>query len=78
MNIPTWLMSSANPKNISLLVRSLATFAVLFGADATVVTQIDNDLVSLIAKVLEVVALGYAVWGGGRKIILGRWTHPNV
>ena len=68
--------SSADPESISLLIKSAATFLILFGADATVVTQISNDSMSLVMKVLEVIALGYAVWGGARKVKLGRWSAP--
>ena len=71
------MTSSASPENISLTIKSLATFAILFGADSTIVTQISNDLLSFIMKLLEVIALGYSIWGGVRKIKLGRWSAPE-
>lgn len=77
MQIPQWLTSSASPQNISLLVKGLATFLIIAGADATVVAGLQNDIVSLITKGIEVVALVAAIYGGSRKLKLGRWSHPN-
>lgn len=77
MNIPTWLTSSANPENISLLVKGLATLLILIGADAAVVSQLQSDLLSLIVKAVEVAALVASVWGGMRKVQLGRWSAPK-
>ena len=68
------ITSSANSENISLLLKGLATFVVIFGADATIVSQLNSDLMSIVTKIFEVVALGYSVWGGARKIRLGRWS----
>ena len=68
------ITSSANSENISLLLKGLTTFMVIFGADATIVSQLNSDLMSIVTKILEIVALGYSVWGGARKIYLGRWS----
>ena len=77
MNIKQLLTSSASPENISLFIKGLATLLVLLGADAVIVNQLNNDVMSLVTKVLEVVALGYSIWGAGRKIKLGRWSAPK-
>lgn len=77
MNIKKLLTSSASPENISLFVKGLATLLVLIGADAVLVNQLNNEVISLLTKTLEVIALGYSIWGAGRKIRLGRWSAPT-
>lgn len=77
MQIPQWLVSSANPQNISLLIKGLATLLVLLGADAAVVSQLQNDVMNLAVKILEIVAVLMSVWGGFRKIHIGRWSAPK-
>ena len=70
-------MSSANPENISLLVKGVATLLVLAGADASVVSQLNSDTLSLVVKLTEIGALCASILGGARKVTLGRWSFPN-
>ena len=68
------IASSANPENVSLFIKSLATFAVLFGLDSTVVNEGGGYLTNLIVGVGMIVSAGTGLWGLGRKIKLGRWN----
>lgn len=77
MTIPSWLASSANPENISMMMKALAALAVLLGADAAVVSQLSSAVMDLGVKILEVISLAFAVSGGIRKIKFGRWSAPN-
>ena len=77
MNIPSWLVSSVNPEKISLLVKGVASLAVLWGVDAAVVSQLQSDILSLVVLIGQVVAVVVSVYGGIRKAKLGRWSAPN-
>jgi len=74
MNIKSLLTSSADPETISLFVKSLCTFAVLFGLDSTVVNEGGGYLMNLLVGIGMVVSAGTGLWGLGRKIKLGRWS----
>lgn len=74
MNIPQWLRSSADPESVSLFVKSLATFAILFGVDHTVVDQAGGQLTNLIVGVGMAASAVTALWGIVRKIRYGRWS----
>jgi len=77
MNIKQLLTSSASPENISLFVKSLATFAVLFGLDSTIVNEGGGYLTNLLVGIGMVVSAGTGLWGLGRKVRFGRWSAPK-
>ncbi len=76
MNIPAIIRSSADPERISLFIKALVTLGIIVGLDATVVSQLGNDVANVILKVIELGALLYSIVGGVRKLYLGRWSAP--
>lgn len=68
------LMSSKDPAKISMFIKSLAVFAVLFGVDQTVVDALQVELFNLVTAVGMLIAAGTGVWGLVRKVQLGRWS----
>lgn len=77
MNIPQWLRSSVDPDKISLLFKGLASVVVLFGLDATVVTNLGSAIVNIITDIGILVAAVTAVIGAARKVQVGRWSAPK-
>ena len=68
--------SSADQESISLFIKSLATFALLFGFDQTVVTEGSGYLTNLIVGVGMIASAGTGMWGLIRKVKLGQWSAP--
>lgn len=77
MNIPTILRSASDPESVSLFLKSLVTFAVLFGLDTTVVNEAGGYLTNLIVAVGMGVSAVAGLWGLVRKVKLGRWSAPT-
>lgn len=77
MNIKQLMMSSADPESVSLFVKSLISFALLFGLDSTVVNEAGGFVINLIVGIGMVVSAGTGLWGLGRKVKLGRWSAPK-
>jgi len=74
-NFITWFMtSSADPEKVSLTLKSLGALAVLFGLNATVVGDLQNQLATLITGIGMVISSAVALVGLTRKIHLGRWS----
>ena len=74
MNIQSLIRSSSNPETVSLFVKSVATFAVLFGLDTTVVNDAGGYLTNLIVGLGMFISACTGLYGIGRKIVLGRWS----
>ena len=72
--IKSLITSSANPENVSLFVKSLGTLLVLWGLDATVVSQAGNQIVSIVTAIGMLISAGTGLWGLLRKYQLGRWN----
>lgn len=72
--IDWFITSSKNPENVSLFVKSLATVAILFGLDSTVVNDGGGYIGNLVIGLGMVAASLTGLWGLGRKITLGRWS----
>ena len=68
------VMSSSDPESVSLFVKSLVAFAVLFGLDSTVVNEGGGYLTNLIVGFGMIVSAGTGLWGLGRKMKFGRWS----
>lgn len=77
------LTSSADPSRVSLLIRGvLMSFAPMV---MLVLGITEADFGSLVDGIVEVVFFATSliaalqmVWGGVRKINLGRWSHPDA
>lgn len=67
-------MSSENPENVSLFLKSFATMAVLFGLDSTVVSQAQNSVASIITAVGMLISGVTGLYGLYRKIKNGQWS----
>lgn len=66
-----WIVkSSANPENISLFIKGLAGFGVLFGVDSAVIVQFGNELAHLVAIAAMAVASVISLYGLVRKIYI--------
>ena len=72
--IDWFITSSKNPENISLFVKSMATIAILFGLDSSVVNDGGGYIGNLIVGLGMIAASLTGLWGLGRKIKLGRWS----
>jgi predicted oxidoreductase (fatty acid repression mutant protein) len=68
------LKSSADPAKISMFIKSLAVFAVLFGVDQTVVDSLQIELLNFATALAMLISAGAGVWGLVRKVELGRWS----
>lgn len=68
------VLSSANPENVSLFIKSLVTFAVLFGFDAVVVSESGEYLTNLLVGVGMILTSITGLFGLARKIKLGKWS----
>lgn len=93
-NFFNWIItSSADPMKISLALRGflvglipvLMTMAAascsLFAGlcvDSSLISPFIEGLVNVVKTALELVAGGMFLWGIIRKIVLGRWSHPNA
>lgn len=78
MNTLTRLItSSKDPESVSLFISSIATFAVLFGLDNTVITEGSGYLTNLIVGFAMAASAGTSIWGLIRKVKLGRWNAPT-
>lgn len=75
--IDWFITSSEDPTKVSLFIKSLASFAILFGLDSTVVSQAGNAVVSLITSLGVVVSAIAALWGLIRKFKNGQWSAVN-
>ena len=74
MNLKSLITSSANPENISLFIKSLATFAILFGIDNTVVDEASGYLTTILVNGAMIITAGTGLWGLIRKFKFGRWS----
>ena len=74
MNINALIRSSSDPAKVSMFVKSLVAFGVLFGLDSTVLNAAGGDLVNFIVGWGMVASAGTGLWGIGRKIANGRWS----
>jgi hypothetical protein len=74
MTIPEIIRSSASPEKISMFVKSLAVFAVLFGFDKAVVDEAESQIANLVVLVAQVVTVLTALYGLLRKVKFGRWA----
>lgn len=70
-------MSSADPESVSMFVKSLAAFAVLFGLDSVVVNEAGGYLTNLIFAGGMIISAGTGLWGLIRKVKLGKWSAPQ-
>lgn len=70
----SFLTSSANPEKVSLFVKSIAVFAVLYGVDESIVTELQNSLIVAIVAVAQAGSAIVAFYGLARKMYLGRWS----
>jgi len=77
MNIPSIFRSASDPESVSLFVKSLITFAVLFGFDSAVVNEAGGYLTNLILAVGMIVSAVTGLVGLFRKVKLGRWSAPK-
>lgn len=78
INIFDWFVtSSQNPENISLFLKSAATFAVLFGVDSTIVANLQSSIPSLVVGLGMVISAVTAIYGLIRKLQFGRWSAPK-
>ena len=75
--IKSLVMSSADPESVSLFVKSVATFVVLFGLDASVVNEGGGYLTNLIVAIGMAVSSVTGLWGLIRKVKLGQWSAPQ-
>lgn len=67
-------MSSANPENVSLFIKSVVALAVLFGFDQAVINSVQSELANLCVGIGMVVSSVTALYGLYRKVKLGRWS----
>ncbi len=74
MNIPSILRSASNPENVSLFIKSLVTFAILFGFDQTIADQVGNYLADIVIALGMIVSAITGIYGLARKAKLGRWS----
>lgn len=88
------ITSSANPANTSLAIKGIATIIgayILKASEAACTfglycTGIDvawiNSAVQAASNIAFAIALftgaAMTIWGLGRKLWLGRWSHPNA
>lgn len=77
MDVLNWFItSSKDSTQMSLFVKSVAAFAVLFGLDSTVVEPFGNEIVNLIVAIGMGVSAVTGMFGLYRKVRLGRWAAP--
>lgn len=75
--IKQFFTSSDSPEKVSLTIKSIAAFAVIFGFDATVVNDAGNEAANIVTAIGMLIASGSALYGMFRKAKLGRWSAPN-
>lgn len=75
--IKALFISSADPEKISLFIKSIAAFAVLFGVDQTVVDQIGSSIADIITAGGMLLTALTALYGLFRKFKLGRWSATS-
>ena len=73
MDIQAFITSSTNPEKVSLFIKSLATFLVLFGFDSAVVNEGGGQLTNFLVGVGMVVSAVTSLYGLTRKAYMGRW-----
>ena len=76
--IQWFITSSADPENVSLFIKSLATFAILFGIDTTIVNDAGGYIGNFIVGLGMIASALSGLWGIGRKIQLGKWSANNL
>ena len=75
MNILNALIrSSSNPENISLFIKSLATFALLSGFDSVVVSESSSYAANFITGLGMLASSITGLYGLYRKARFGRWS----
>jgi len=74
MNWKSIITSSTDPNTISLFVKSLATFAILFGIDNTVVNEASGQLTNLLLGTGMVFTALTGLYGLIRKVKFGQWS----
>lgn len=74
MNLNSLIASSTDPKKVSLTIKSIAAFVVLFGLDSVIVNQAADQLTNLIAGIGMTISAASALYGLARKAYLGRWS----
>lgn len=75
MDFINWLIaSSEDPNKVSLFIKSLVTFAVLFGVDATFADTAAGYLISIISATGMGIAAVMGIWGLFRKVKNGQWS----
>lgn len=62
-----FVMSSQDRNKLSLTIKSLATFLVLFGVDSAVIDEGVNQIVSLTVAVGMLMSAGMSAYGFVRK-----------
>ena len=71
MKIVNWFIkSSADPQKLSLTLKALVGFAVLFGIDGAVANEGVGHVVLFVTALGQIVSAGFALYGFGRKIYL--------
>ena len=74
-SIWTWISrSSADPKNLSLTLKSLGALLVLFGVDSSVTDEGVGAIVSIVTAVGMLISAITALVGIARKVKLGKWS----
>lgn len=63
-----FVKSSADPSKLSLTLKSLVVFAVMFGVDSSVADEGAGHLVNLIVAIGMLVSASTGAYGFGRKI----------
>lgn len=76
--IKQFLTSSDSPEKVSLTIKSLAAFLILFGFDNAVLNDFGSNAASLVAGLGMVISSATALYGLFRKARLGRWSAPVV
>ena len=71
MKIVNWFIkSSADPSKLSLTLKSLAGFAILFGVDGVLVNEGVGHIMLFATALGQILSAGLALYGFGRKIYL--------
>ena len=71
MKIVNWFIkSSADPQKLSLTLKALVGFAVLFGIDGSVANEGVGHVVLFVTALGQIVSAGIALYGFGRKVYL--------
>lgn len=72
--IKTFFTSSTSPEKVSLTIKSLAAFLVIFGFDNAVLSDVGNQAATFVAGVGMVISALTTLYGLSRKVYIGRWS----